>query len=103
MKLTLNKDHVAKWQRLAVAWLVFVLIGLIAGWHLKPRMDEFVFVLTLPLWAVLAPYAAWCLLAALLKSFLPIRLQTSWRRYLGLKSNHSLRDEASRPDNRLSD
>lgn len=60
---------------MAYAWLAFVVFGLIVGWHLKPRPDEVLFVLTLPLWLVLLPYGVFCLGAAVLKVLWPIWLQ----------------------------
>lgn len=78
--ITLNKDHVRKWQRWGMAWLVYVAFGLIAGWGLKPRMDEFLFVLIVPPLAILIPYLVFCLIGAALRSLWPIR--TKGRRWM---------------------
>ena len=64
--ITLNRTHVELWKRLAACWLVYVAVGLLLGWHLKPRLDEFLFVLLIPL-AVAAPWAILSLAGAWLK------------------------------------
>jgi hypothetical protein len=59
----INWKHVAVWQRGLVCYAVFVGVCLVLGAHLKPRPDEIIFALTLPLWAII-PYAAACLILA---------------------------------------
>lgn len=62
-KVTINRDHVVLWRRWLVMWCVFVAFLLVIGWHLKPRIDEFLFVLFLPV-SVLIPYIAVCFFGA---------------------------------------
>lgn len=87
-KLTINRDHVALWGRWLAMWVAFVAFGLVVGWHLKPRMDEFLVVLSLPL-AVVAAYAIGCLVVLVIRSLWPIRLQSRWqrRRFGGVEPN----------------
>lgn len=68
-KLKLDRQHLLLWCRFAIYWLCYVIAGLIAGWHLKPRMDEVIFVLLLPV-LIVATYAAACFVAAALKVWL---------------------------------
>lgn len=78
-RIGLNPDHIRLWITYGFQWLGFVAFWLVAGWHLKPRMDEFLVVLTLPVWLVLAPYVVFCLVAAAVKAWL-IRAETAqWR------------------------
>jgi hypothetical protein len=79
-RIGLDPDHVALWTRYGIQWLAFVGFALIAGWHLKPRLDEFLVVVTLPLWLVLAPYVVFCFLAAVVKAWWMSAAPTRWRR-----------------------
>ncbi len=96
-----NRPHVLLWARWGVAWLLYVAVGLVVGWQLKPRPDEITFVLFLPL-AVLVPYAAACLILGLLRTWLwaPVGWQ---RRLLGrvLAAQQRIGGRTRRPDNRL--
>lgn len=78
-QLLINPDHVGTWIGLGLWWLCFVAFALVAGWHLGPRPDEVVFVLTLPLWMVLAPYVVFCLLATAMKAWLIPILPVRWQ------------------------
>lgn len=72
--VSINRPHLALWRRLVVGWLAYVGIGLVLGAHLKPRPDEVVFVLALPV-LVIVPYAIGCLAVAGLRTWLrPVRL-----------------------------
>lgn len=70
--IRINWGHVNLWLTYGVAWLAFVGFALVAGWHLKPRLDEVVVVVLLPL-GVLVPYAVLCFLVAALKPLRPLR------------------------------
>lgn len=88
--ISLNKQHIALWRGYLLAWAAFVGFVVLLGWHLKPRADEVAFVLALPL-VVLIPYAAGCLVLAVVKALWPVRLD--WQRLLGrcrLIANHRL-------------
>lgn len=74
VKITLNRPHMFKWLRWLYAWFVYVIIALIAGWHLKPRPDEIQFVVLLPL-VVIVPWAILSLLAAVCQSLWPKRFE----------------------------
>lgn len=71
-KIGLNTPHLIVWRRILIGWLAFVGFAVIAGWHLKPRIDELLFAVTLPIWLVVAPYAAYSLLAVVLRSCWPV-------------------------------
>jgi hypothetical protein len=88
VKITLNRPHMLEWVRWLVVYLIYVALGLIFGWHLKPRMDEFLTVLFLPL-AVLIPWIVLSLLVAAVKSLWTIRFKPSLRlgRLARLKSD----------------
>lgn len=75
----LNPDHVRLWITYGLQWLAFVAFALVAGWHLGPRMDEFLVVLTLPLWLVFAPYVVFCLVAAAVKAWIIQAEPAQWR------------------------
>lgn len=93
-KITLNPDHTYRLMQIVVAWLVYVAMALIAGYFVKitPRMDEFLFVLFIPL-AVIIPYALFCLVAAVIRSLLPIRREPRGPvRLSGLDADKRLRD-----------
>ncbi len=78
--ISINRDHVTLWRRWAVAWVAFVVCGLVFGWRLGPRADEIAFVLALPL-AILVPWGAWCFLAAGAQALWPGRpTQHRWPR-----------------------
>lgn len=69
LDISLNKPHAVLWGRFARWWLAYVAVGLILGWRLGPRLDEFLFVLFLPLviavpWAILSLALAWLKLTA---------------------------------------
>jgi len=66
-RIQIDKQHVMLWLRWLKAWLAFVGVALVFGWHLKPRMDEVVFILLLPV-PVVAVYALGCLAIAALKA-----------------------------------
>lgn len=82
IRITLNEQHLNAWKRLLLYWLVFVAIMLVAGWHLRPRLDEFLTVLALPL-IVIVPYGAFCLIAAAIRLSWPVRLHGLRSRSLG--------------------
>ena len=65
----INWTHVALWRRWLLAWFGLVGFALVAGAHLGPRPDEILFAVTLPL-LVIVPYAAGCLVLALLRLLL---------------------------------
>ena len=73
----INRGHIRLVGQLLVGWVAFVGFGLIIGWNLHPRIDEVVFVLSLPLFVVPA-YAVLCLAAVGLKA-LVIGLQARAR------------------------
>lgn len=73
IKITVNADHVRLWKRMLWHWLAFVIIVIIAGWHLKPRPDEVATVLMLPAF-IIVPYGAGCIIVAALKLLWPIGL-----------------------------
>ena len=66
LRIHLNKPHVERLAQFAVVWCIYLAFCLIAGWSLNPRLDEVIFVATLPLY-VLVPYALFCFAAALIK------------------------------------
>lgn len=90
--ISLNRDHLAVWGRWAILWLLFIGFGLIAGWHLSPRLDEIVTVALLPL-AVLVPYVLGCLGLAVFRLLWP-----PLRRALG--ANQRLGEQARSQTNR---
>src|SRR5690242_10883281 len=47
-KVKLNWGHVRIWQQLAGFWLSYVALLVLVGWHLKPRIEEVLFVLFVP-------------------------------------------------------
>lgn len=65
-KVLLNMAHVALWQRYAMYWLAYVAMAVVVGWSLGPKLEDVVFVTTLPLWGLI-PYVAWCYAVAHLK------------------------------------
>ncbi len=73
----INWTHVALWRRGLMAWFGLVGFALVAGAHLGPRPDEILFACTLPL-LVIVPYAAGCLMLALLR--LLLEHWHDWRR-----------------------
>jgi len=88
-QLSLNRPHLIRWTPLLVAWLAYVALALVLGAHLKPRLDEFLFVLSLPLWGIV-PYAAWCLAVVALRAWL-WPAHAYWRRLrLRLAANHRI-------------
>lgn len=72
-RISINRAHVALWRRCLLGWIGFVGFALIAGAHLKPRMDEVLVVFFLPFWLVLLPYAIGCLALALVRLLWPAR------------------------------
>ncbi len=62
----INWTHVALWRRGLIGWFGLVGFALVAGAHLGPRPDEVLVVCLMPL-LVIVPYAAGCLLLALLR------------------------------------
>ena len=68
MKIELNADHLAALCRFGILWGVYVAIAVIGGLHLKPRLDEVVFVALLPL-PFIAAYAVWCFIVAVLRVY----------------------------------
>ena len=68
MKIELNADHLAALVRFSVLWGVYVAIAVIGGLHLKPLLDEVVFVALLPL-PFIAAYAVWCFIVAVLRVY----------------------------------
>lgn len=71
MKIKLNHAHILIWKKMLAYWLAFVVFGLIAGWHLKPRPDEVAFMLSLPA-IVVIPYGLGCLAVATLRVLWPV-------------------------------
>ena len=63
MRVTLNWTHIALWGRFAVYFGLWMGAAIIGGWHLKPRLDEVVFVALLPVPLVLL-YATGCFCVA---------------------------------------
>lgn len=77
-RLTLNVPHLRLWAGLAVGWAGFVLFALIAGSHLKPRIDEVLTVALLPL-GILVPYVIGCLIVAVGKALFYSAAALPWR------------------------
>lgn len=73
----LNWTHVTACKRILMAWLGFVVFGLILGAHLQPRPDEIVFMLFVPL-PLIALYALGCLALGYLRLLWPIRRHNPW-------------------------
>lgn len=69
MKVVIEHAHLKLWGRLFTLWGSYVVFCLIAGATLHPRLDEVLFVSTLPLW-ILVPYIAFCFFVALIKSWI---------------------------------
>lgn len=104
MKIGLNHPHLARWGYWAVSYAAFVGFALVAGWHLKPRWDEIVFAITLPLY-VLIPWIIISLIGAWIKTLRPKWLH-HWplRRLFGrLESDQALRDETRTSRDRHAD
>jgi hypothetical protein len=80
MKVSLNYSHMLVWRRYLVGWAAFVAFGIVAGWHLHPRLDEVVFMIALPLW-IIVPYAVISLVAAMVRAWLWPTPGTRWIRY----------------------
>lgn len=81
-KITLNEPHLRKVGYYLLLYAIYFVYGLIAGWHLKPRADEIIFMLTLPLW-ILVPYTIGCLAVVAVKALWPVRTEPGawrWRR-----------------------
>lgn len=70
-KISLNTEHIRIWKRMLLYWLAFVVMGLITGWHLKPRPDEILFVLSMPAFIVI-PYGLWCFAVAVARLLWPV-------------------------------
>lgn len=68
MKIFINRDHLAVWKRLAMMWGIYLVVCLLGALPITPRLDEFVFVSTLPLWLVVLPYGVFCLVVAIWKA-----------------------------------
>jgi hypothetical protein len=79
-----------------VGWLIFVGFCIVAGAHLKPRPDEILFVTTLPLWLVLAPYTVWCFIVAMLRAYWPVGLH-DWLVRLPFLSGYKRLGKHTRP------
>ena len=76
--IKINRPHARLWRRYLMAWLAFVAFGLVIGAYLKPRADEIIFMVTLPL-AIVVPYALLCLGVAAVRSLLPPGGVVAWR------------------------
>ena len=93
-KINLNQDHIHLWKKMGGLWLIYMLFGLISGWHLQPRMDEIIFVLFLPI-GIIIPYALACLILVALKQLWTVRFHGLPRRRLpGLKTNQSISSDS---------
>lgn len=66
MKVVIEHTHLKLWGRLFTLWGSYVVFCLIAGATLHPRLDEVLFVATLPLW-ILVPYILFCFIVAWIK------------------------------------
>ena len=73
-RIQIDKAHVTLWLRWLKAWLALVAFALVFGWHLKPRVDEVVFMLLVPV-GVVGLYALGCLAVATLKTLWAVRSQ----------------------------
>lgn len=93
-KITLNEPHIRRVGRCLLLYAIYFVYGLVAGWHLKPRSDEIIFMVTLPLW-VLLPYTVGCLAIVTVKALRPVRPQPgAWRwNRRRLAGDDSLRDK----------
>ena len=96
----LNWTHVELWKRLAAYWLAYVAVGLLIGWHLKPRLDELLFVLCIPIvivvpWAIVSLSLAWlkltmaCAVSGRSHTVPRYRLSRRWRRGQSLARSDS--------------
>ena len=72
MRIIINKPHIKVWLNFLVWWAVYVLIAIVVGWRLSPRVDEIVFAVCIPL-IVVIPYAIFCLLIAAVRAWWPRR------------------------------
>lgn len=90
MQIGLNRPHLIRWIPVLGGWLAYVALALLLGAHLQPRLDEVLFVLTLPLWGIV-PYAACCLAVAALRVWLwPARAYWRRLRLPRLAANHRI-------------